>query len=141
MPLTDEVAGSVDDAIADNDAMFERHKPAGEAWNHYFLCGRSALRVIRLALAAAGKTDVRRVLDPTLKLRPQIHLLLATSAGRVATSDLVEWIGYENGRYFRKLLRDMHGERLIELSRDEGHALILPPGNAEIAELLRARTN
>ena len=42
--LTDEVTGSVDDAIADNDAMFERHAPADEAWNHYFLCGRSALR-------------------------------------------------------------------------------------------------
>jgi SAM-dependent methyltransferase len=63
MLLTDELAGSVDDAIADNDAMFERHAPADEAWNHYFLCGRSALRVIRLALAAAGKTDVRKVLD------------------------------------------------------------------------------
>jgi SAM-dependent methyltransferase len=63
MLLTDEVAGPVDDAIADHDAMFERHKPADEAWDHYFHCGRSALRVIRLALAAAGKTDVRRVLD------------------------------------------------------------------------------
>lgn len=63
MLLTDEVAGTVDDAIADNDAMFERHKPADEAWRHYFHCGRSALRVIRLALAAAGTTDVRRILD------------------------------------------------------------------------------
>ena len=52
MLLTDEVAGPVDEAIADNDGMFERHKPADEAWNHYFRCGRSALRVIRLALAA-----------------------------------------------------------------------------------------
>ena len=63
MLLTDEVAGPVDEAIADNDGMFERHKPADEAWNHYFRCGRSALRVIRLALAAAGKADVRKVLD------------------------------------------------------------------------------
>jgi SAM-dependent methyltransferase len=63
MLLTDEVAGPVDETIADNDAMFERHAPPDEAWNHYFHCGRSALRVIRLALAAAGKADVRKVLD------------------------------------------------------------------------------
>lgn len=92
----------------------------------------------RIPLIWEGE-NVRRVLDPTLKLRPQILLLLATSVGKVATSDLIEWIGYENGKYFRKLLRDMHGERLIELSKDEEHALILPPGSEEIAELLRAR--
>ena len=85
--------------------------------------------------------NVRRVLDPTMKLRPQILLLLATSAGRVATSDLTEWIGHDNQRCFRRLLRDMHGERLIELSKDEAHALILPPGSKEVSEMMRERSH
>lgn len=81
---------------------------------------------------------VRRVLDPTMKLKPQVLVLLATSSGKVATSDLIEWIGYENRSYFLKLLREMHSERFIELSEDEAQALILPPGSKEAAEIVRA---
>jgi SAM-dependent methyltransferase len=63
MLLTDEVAGPVDETVAPGDGMFEWHAPRRQAWEHYFACGRSALRAVRLALAAAGKADVRRVLD------------------------------------------------------------------------------
>jgi hypothetical protein len=91
----------------------------------------------RIPLVWEGE-NVRRVLDPTMKLRPQILVLLATSSGKVATSDLLEWIGYENHSYFLKLLREMHSERLIELSKDEAQALILPPGSEEAAEIVRA---
>ncbi len=84
--------------------------------------------------------NVRRVLDPTMKLRPQVLLLLATSIGKVATSDLIEWTGYENRSYFLKLLREMHSERLLELSKDEAHTLILPPGSKEAADIVAATT-
>jgi hypothetical protein len=80
--------------------------------------------------------NVRRVLDPTMKLRPQVLLLLATSSGKVATADLIDWIGYENRSYFLKLLREMHSERLIELSKSEPDAQILPPGSREAAEIV-----
>ncbi len=59
----DPLADPVDQGIAETDGMFERHLPHERAWNHYFYCGRSALGAIRLALAAAGTSKVRRILD------------------------------------------------------------------------------
>lgn len=61
--IADEVAGPVDETIAEADGMFERHAPPDQAWNHYFYCGRSAIRTSRLAWAAAGTASVRRILD------------------------------------------------------------------------------
>jgi cyclopropane fatty-acyl-phospholipid synthase-like methyltransferase len=43
--------------------MFVRAWPFAEAMEHYIMCGRSALRVIRLALAAAECPKVERILD------------------------------------------------------------------------------
>jgi hypothetical protein len=60
---------------------------------------------------------MRRVLDPKVKLRGQVLLFLSTTPnGRVSTSDLFEWTGYANLTYFRKLLQQMHSQRLLELS-------------------------
>jgi SAM-dependent methyltransferase len=59
----DPLADPVDQGIAETDGMFERHLPHERAWNHYFYCGRSALGAIRLALAAAGTSKVRSILD------------------------------------------------------------------------------
>ena len=84
--------------------------------------------------------NMRRVLDPQIKLRPQVLLFLSTTPnGEVNTSDLFDWTGYGNRTYFRKLLREMHGQRLLERSSDEQHAQILPPGSAEAAEVVRNR--
>lgn len=80
--------------------------------------------------------NMRRVLDPKMKLRPQVLVLLATSTGTVQTSDLLEWIGYKNATYFRKLLRQMHNERLVELSNDERCVQILPPGSKAAANFI-----
>lgn len=91
----------------------------------------------RIPLIWEGE-DVRRVLDPTMKLKAQILVLLATSSRKVATIDLIEWTGYENRSYFLKLLREMHSERLIELSKDEASTVILPPGSKEAAEIVRS---
>ncbi len=90
----------------------------------------------RLPLIWEGDTT-RRVLDPKMKLKPQVLVLLATSIGKIATAKLIEWTGYENRAYFFKLLREMHNERLIELSKDESLAEVLPPGSKEAAEIVR----
>ena len=82
--------------------------------------------------------NVRRVLDPTMKLKPQILVLLATPSKTIETSELIEWTGYENRSYFLKLLREMHSERLIELSKDERQVQILPPGNKLAADVVRS---
>lgn len=81
--------------------------------------------------------NVRRVLDATMPVKSQAIILLATSSGKVSTSDLLDWIGYQNRSYFFKLLRSMHGERLIELSKDERLAEILPPGRNEAAQIFK----
>lgn len=83
--------------------------------------------------------DMRRVLDPTLKLRQQILLLLSTSSQEVDATDLLSWTGYRDRRYFSKLLRDMHTKRLIELSANGSRVHILPPGSKEAAEIVSKR--
>jgi SAM-dependent methyltransferase len=56
------VAG-MDLTISPNDGMMTRDEPPDHALSHYLESGRSALRCVRAALTAAGKTDVRRILD------------------------------------------------------------------------------
>jgi hypothetical protein len=80
---------------------------------------------------------MRRVLDPKLSLQEQVLLLLCTSPGKISTADLLKWTGYSNASYFKKLLLQMHKQRLIELSADSGGgALILPPGDKLASELI-----
>jgi hypothetical protein len=83
--------------------------------------------------------DMRRVLDTSLDLREQILLLLCTSPGKISTADLRNWTGYKNKTYFKKLLGEMHDQRLIELSSDGSTALILPPGDKIASDLIAKR--
>jgi hypothetical protein len=85
--------------------------------------------------------NMRRVLDPTMTLKSQVLLLLSTAAeAMVATSDLLTWTGYQDRTYFRKLLRQLHSERLLELATDHRTVQILPPGTAQAAEIVRKQT-
>lgn len=56
---------AIDRTIAPDDGMFARHIGEAQAYEHYFRCGFSALKIVRAALAAAdvADSDVRRVLD------------------------------------------------------------------------------
>jgi hypothetical protein len=83
--------------------------------------------------------DMRRILDPKLGLREQILLLLCTFPGKVCTAELKNWTGYKNGTYFKKLLREMHADRLVELAKDSRTVLILPPGDKIASELAAKR--
>jgi hypothetical protein len=83
--------------------------------------------------------DMRRVLDTSLGLRERILLLLCTSPGKILTADLKNWTGYKNNNYFKKLLGEMHDQRLIELSGDGSTALILPPGDKIASDLIAKR--
>src|SRR5262245_14299131 len=71
--------------------------------------------------------QMKRVLDPTIKLPDQVLLLIASCAGGCSTDDLFQWTGYDNRAYFNKLLRDFHRNRFVELARDEASVQILPP--------------
>jgi hypothetical protein len=80
--------------------------------------------------------DMRRVLDPSLKLRQQILLLLSTSSKEVNVTDLLNWTGYKDRKYFLKTLRNMHDKRFIEFD-DKGDCVhILPPGSKEASDIV-----
>jgi hypothetical protein len=84
--------------------------------------------------------DMRRVLDPKMGLREQILLLLCTSPGKISTTELKKWTDYKNNTYFKKLLREMHDDRLIELTADGSSAIILPPGDKIVSDFLARRS-
>ncbi len=82
--------------------------------------------------------NIKRILDPSLKLKDQVLLLMYSSSSAVATDDLIVWTGYKNIAYFRKLLRELHDSRLVELSADEKNVEILPPGSKYVEDSLQS---
>jgi len=80
--------------------------------------------------------DIRRILDTSLPLKHQILLLTATSASNVQVNDLLRWTEYKDRRYFMRLLRKMHKERLLELSQNETLVHVLPPGSKLVETFL-----
>jgi len=94
----------------------------------------------RIPLVWEGE-GVRRILQPSMSLSDQTLVLLATSANKVAVSDLQEWTDYANRSYFIRMLRKLHEQRRIELSKHEKEATILPPGTAEAAKIIEKAAN
>ena len=82
---------------------------------------------------------VRRVLDPTMTLQEKILLLLGTQLESASRSDLLNWIEYEDVAHFKRLLKKMHGQRLLELAEDGTRIQILPPGRAKVSEIIRKK--
>jgi hypothetical protein len=80
--------------------------------------------------------DVKRVLDPSIPLKDQILLLSCSSPTQILVADLHSWIEYENIKYFRSSLRDLHANRFIELSDNETCVEILPPGTLYVEKKL-----
>jgi hypothetical protein len=83
------------------------------------------------------ETDsVKRILDPSYSLKDQILLLIASSSSKTKTQDLLNWIEYKDKGYFMKSLRLLHKSRMIELSKNEEEAAILPPGTTYVEKLI-----
>lgn len=80
--------------------------------------------------------SIRRVLDTSLKLWEQVIILLASKHGHVKVSEVLDWTDYGNKAYFLKMLRQMHQQRLIELSKDKVVVEILPPGSRKASEII-----
>ena len=73
--------------------------------------------------------DVKRVLDSSMPRGDQVLLLLYSEAGWVSTEVLQQWVEYSNRSIFRnKLLRELHGDRLIEHDAANCRARISPKG-------------
>lgn len=83
--------------------------------------------------------DLKRVLDPKISLYDQILLLVGSATGSVAADDVLDWTDYTDKAYFRKLLKRLHDERKINLSKDGKQIQILPPGTKHVADIIVAR--
>lgn len=80
--------------------------------------------------------DVKRVLDPSLKLSDQTLLLIASCPAACSTNDLFGWLDCKNKAYFNKLLREQHAKRFVEFNENSNEVLILPPGAKYVEERL-----
>jgi hypothetical protein len=83
--------------------------------------------------------NVKRVLQPTLKLPQQLLLLVATSVPDVSTQELMDWTECKNKQHFMKTVRALHGKRWIEFTESTERAKILPPGTKEVERLVREK--
>ncbi|WP_254513741.1 hypothetical protein [Anatilimnocola floriformis] len=79
--------------------------------------------------------DMKRVLNPKLKLQDQVLLLIASCASQCNVDDLQKWLDYENKAYFSKILKELHSQRLIEYSEQHRTVHILPPGSKYVEGL------
>jgi hypothetical protein len=83
--------------------------------------------------------NLKRVLQPTLKLPQQLLLLISTSVPDVSAQELMDWTEYQNKQHFMKTLRALHKKRWIEFTESTERAKILPPGTKEVERLVRAK--
>jgi hypothetical protein len=80
--------------------------------------------------------NMRRVLRPELSLKDQILLLLGSANNRVPLDNLLTWTGYEDPRYFRRCIRELHENRFIEHHKSLGEVELLPPGAEYVTHLV-----
>jgi hypothetical protein len=83
--------------------------------------------------------NVKRVLQPALKLPQQLILLIATSVPDVSAQELIDWTEYKNKQHFMKTVRALHRKRWIEFTESTERAKILPPGTKEVERLVRVK--
>jgi len=80
--------------------------------------------------------DVKRVLNPKMKLPEQILVLLASSPDKVLANDLLRWTECSTKKYLKMLLTQLHSQRKLEFNKFSEEATILPPGSAQAQEIL-----
>lgn len=81
--------------------------------------------------------STKRVLDPAMKMKERMLLLLYTETKPVTEKDLVAWVDHSNPSVFRRdVLRPAHKERLVEYDKVGGTVLISPRGITCVEERL-----
>jgi hypothetical protein len=97
-----------------------------------------ALAEVRIP-AVWSDGNVKRVLQPSLKLPEQILLLVATSLPSVSPIELIKWTEAKDKGYFMKLLRGLHKKRYVEFNETADTVQILPPGAHYIQQLVQMK--
>lgn len=80
--------------------------------------------------------DIKRVLDKKMSTKDQILLLLASSATELQFDDLLKWTEYKNKSDFKKIIKKLHTDRMIEFNITTEQLKLLPPGSNYISSLL-----
>jgi len=83
--------------------------------------------------------NLKRVLQPKLKLPQQLLLLIATSVPDVSIQELINWTEYKDRKYFMNTVRALHKKRWLEFTESTGRAQILPPGSNEVEKIVREK--
>jgi len=84
--------------------------------------------------------NIKRVLQPKLKLPEQLLLLIATSIPDVSVGELMTWTEYKDKKHFLRTLRTLHRSRLVEYTESSARIKILPPGNNAVQNLVRKKS-
>jgi hypothetical protein len=84
--------------------------------------------------------QVKRVLDPKMKLREQVLVLIGSCAGPVDLTRLQTWTECKDKAYFKKLIGALHKSRLVEAS-DGTTIRLLPPGTAAVSQIITDHKN
>jgi hypothetical protein len=83
--------------------------------------------------------NVKRVLQPELKLHEQLLLLVAASVPDVTSQELIAWIEHGNTKYVMRTIRGLHAKRFLEFTEVTDRVKILPPGAKFVMDLVREK--
>lgn len=78
----------------------------------------------------------RRIMDPTMRLADKTLLLLYGSAGGMTDADLAADIKHGRLRDYRKTLRTLDDQVLVEYNEQSGLVVISPKGEADVEDRL-----
>lgn len=94
---------------------------------------------VRIPVIWDDGSGIKRVLRPELKLQEQLLLLVAVAVPDVSSKQLLDWIEYDDPKYFMRTIRGMHSKRLVEFTEKTDRVKILPPGAKAVQELIRKK--
>ncbi len=93
--------------------------------------------IVRETPAVWSVADVKRVLVPGLSMRDRVLLLLDSTPGAVADTELWRWTAYTNLSVFRqKVLAGLHDDGLVHFDRRTGLVHLSPVGSRYVASRL-----
>jgi hypothetical protein len=91
-------------------------------------------RTLPIVWEVEGK---RRVLDPSLKMKQKMMLILYSLPGAVAEATLIDWLEHSNPSVFRRdILLPAHNGRLIEYNQTARTVRLSPLGAREVERTL-----
>jgi hypothetical protein len=79
---------------------------------------------------------VRRILDPSVGLADATLLLLYGETGEVRDADLARDLEQERLSNYRRVLRRLHADRMVEYTEPAGLVIISPKGEQDVEERL-----